>query len=418
MGNGTGESEQSPIPFPIVPVFLSAFVLGSVWAAFGAIPLGAGSWYCAWLVSCVAFWFVARTKTHKSSAFTCFLVAAFCLGAGRMQDTQTPGMRDVSHWAGESSVWVRGRVVGDVDAGDPGDEHSSVRFFLATDAIDDFQQKHSVQGTLAVTVTADAKPGGNSRWLPAPGDTLYLRGRITEPPTATNPGAFDYRAYLARRSVFATFSARQSGDVRPDHARKSRLSLMQGAAALRQSIVQQTELNLSPDDAALLNGVLLGQRSRLPAAMDEAFARTGTVHVLSVSGLHLTAVASALALSLGLLPVSRRTVRAGAIVLLWLFALAAGFGAATVRAAIMVTLVLAAPLVGRIVSPAHSLCFAASLLLFAQPGALFDAGFQLSFAAMGALVLLWSPLMEWIAPWEPHVPLLIRGVRWASVVMR
>jgi competence protein ComEC len=104
---------------------------------------------------------------------------------------------------------------------------------------------------------------------------------------------------------------------------------------------------LKTNDAALMNGLLLSARSRLPAPLEEAFARTGTIHVLSVSGLHMAVLATFLAWAFRLFAAPRPAAGLAGIAVLWLFALASGGSPAALRSALMASLVLAAPFVRR-----------------------------------------------------------------------
>ncbi|MBC8104775.1 MAG: ComEC/Rec2 family competence protein, partial [Cytophagales bacterium] len=174
--------------------------------------------------------------------------------------------------------------------------------------------------------------------------------------------------------------------------------LTRAAVAVREAAQEQARAHLAPDEAALLLGMLLSERGRLPADLDDAFTRTGTVHILSVSGMHVAVIAALLLWCFRTLTVPRKTANLLCIPLVWLFALAASGGDATgsapaFRAALCATVVLAAPLLRRDAEPLHSLAFAALVLLALDPQTLFDPGAQLSFATV-ATILVWLPLLE------------------------
>jgi competence protein ComEC len=185
---------------------------------------------------------------------------------------------------------------------------------------------------------------------------------------------------------------------------------MQAAAGLRSAVERSVHSHLAPDDAALLLGMLLSERGSLPADLVDTFTRTGTVHILSVSGMHVAVIAAMLLWVFRTLTVPRKTAHVFCIIAVWLFALAASGGGGNppaFRAALCATVFFAAPLLRRDAEPRHSLAFAALILLVADPQTLFDPGAQLSFATVGT-ILLWHSILERLFfPWEP-------GMSWSA----
>ncbi len=291
-------------------------------------------------------------------------------------------------------------------------------FVLQVRAVHDYTATRTASGRLQVMLREPRQLGTARPPTLFHGDQVWLRGRLKAPRAATNPGGFDYAAYLARRGIFATLTPRRAADIRVvSHA--SGLSLAGLAARLRGAVQAATAHHLSRDDAALLDGLLLSIRGGIPADLEDAFSRTGTVHVLSTSGLHLAVLAAFLIGLFQALPVSHSAaIRAGAILsLIWLFALAAGAGPAVTRSALMLSIVLAAPLARRAADPVNSLIVAALLILIAQPLALYDAGTQLSFAAVGTLLAWMPPLERLLYPWEPGMGWMHRWLRAALLAL-
>jgi competence protein ComEC len=200
-----------------------------------------------------------------------------------------------------------------------------------------------------------------------------------------NPGGFDYAAALRRAgiSVVATTRAERITALEepapPWHARIKRRALAAMADAL------------PPASAALLGGLLLGERTDLPREIDDAFRRAGVYHVLAVSGFNVAILASAVFLSLTFVGVGRRPTAVVAIAVVVGFAFVVGAQPSVVRATIMAVLVLLALLLDREASVLNSLALAAMIVLALRPGDLQDPGFQLSFAATTGLVLAPSP---------------------------
>ena len=196
-----------------------------------------------------------------------------------------------------------------------------------------------------------------------------------------NPGTFDYGEYLAREGIRVVATVRAEsvtpldGPDPPWPARVKRESI----AAIGRA--------LPPASAALLGGLLLGDRTGLPPDIDEAFRRAGVYHVLAVSGFNVALLAAAVWALCSLARVGRRPSAVTAIVVVIGFALVVGPQPSVLRAAVMAVLVLTAVLLERDPSVTNSLALAALAILAVRPGDLFDPGFQLSFAATLGIVV-------------------------------
>lgn len=387
---------------------LGAFVLGILAAPIAPLPL-------LFLIGAMALFAAAGMLfgRHRHLAALCLLTAFALFGTLRAEQTDDIAPNDISFSTGRPSEWVSGVVVSDAE-GKPGraGEGEEYAFTIRVRAVDDYVRTRRAAGLLRVTLFGAEAP-------PHPGDILWLRGRVALPPAATNPEGFDDRAYLARHGIYATMAVKRAGDLR--RVGRAPLSPLTGATfALRGRMEHEARAHLAPDDATLLLGMLAGERGTLPADLEDAFARTGTMHLLTVSGLHIAVAAGMLAWLLGTLTLPRKANRLLCLVAVWLFALAAGGGtvaadlrAPALRAALCATVFLAAPLVRRSAEPRHALAFAALVLLLLDPRALWDPGAQMTFATVGVLVWWMPPLERLVAPWEPGMgrfPRLCRGI--------
>jgi competence protein ComEC len=142
----------------------------------------------------------------------------------------------------------------------------------------------------------------------------------------------------------------------------------------------------------VVEALVLARREHLEPALRDAFALSGTAHLLAISGFHVGVVAGIL---LGLLRVAglgRRGAEGGAAGGCWIYVTAIGAPHAAVRAAVLLTLLVAARVRGRPVVPAGALGSALLGLLVFDPGWLASVGFQLSFAGTAGLVLLRAPV--------------------------
>ncbi len=158
---------------------------------------------------------------------------------------------------------------------------------------------------------------------------------------------------------------------------------------MRASLAQTLARVLPEPQASLAQGILLGIRENIPQSVKNDFARTGTAHLLAISGLHLGIVAGIM-LSFGTWLFGRRHYLYVwlAMTTIWLYALLTGMHPPVIRGAIMATLFLSAELMGRQRSAITALTFAAAIMVGMSPYILGDAAFQLSFLAMAGLVFL------------------------------
>ena len=248
------------------------------------------------------------------------------------------------------------------------------------------------------------------RWRGRPnvGDEVALFGTFQpiEPPR--NPGEFDMRAYLARRDVKNLFIVRY-----PENGRilapGSGFSVLRAAARSREWMqrILSRDLEDSPDVVGLICGTALGLRHQTRDDIEEPFQQTGTLHLFAVAGLHVGIVARLLWTLAMVMRLPRKPATALIIPLLFFYAAITGLHTASVRAAVMSALLLGGIFFDRKVLALNSLAAAAFLILLFDSNQLFTSGFQLSFAVVGAIVLLADPMFvrfERIVAPDPFLP--------------
>lgn len=213
---------------------------------------------------------------------------------------------------------------------------------------------------------------------------------------------FDYRAYLKKDGVRVLM---QQPNIQTREELPLALSsfvsvsVRSGLTALRDGMRTNIQAGVSEPASAYLNGIILGVREDLPTEVSEAFSRTGTTHILAISGYNIAIVAQGLMLLCLHIMDRRRSVWL-AIIGISLFALLTGASASVVRAAIMGSIVLVAQAWGRNIHALNLILVAAVAMVIYNPYVLIqDIGFQLSFAAVLGLVYV-SPWLEntWSAP--------------------
>jgi competence protein ComEC len=142
----------------------------------------------------------------------------------------------------------------------------------------------------------------------------------------------------------------------------------------------------------VLAAMLLGDRSLLSDDRLMAFKRSGTLHLFAVSGLHVGSVAATVLILLRILPIARIWRNFTALPLIWSYVFITGYPSSAVRAGIMVSTFLLAPLFSRQPQLFPALILSALLVLLIDPAQLFEAGFRLSYAVVAAIGLIGIPL--------------------------
>jgi competence protein ComEC len=220
------------------------------------------------------------------------------------------------------------------------------------------------------------------------GDVLQVKGKLETPPQLDD---FDYKGYLAHQGIHAIMLYPEIEILDTGKGFKP----LEWVYSLRSRLSQTLTQVVPEPQASLAQGIILGIRYNIPTSIKTDFARTGTAHLLAISGLHLSIMAGIL-LSIGLwLFGKRRYIYIWlALGTIWLYALLTGMNPPVVRGAIMASLFLSAELVGRQRTAITSLAFAAAIMVGINPQILWDAAFQLSFLAMAGLIFIAPPLMS------------------------
>lgn len=353
---------------PLTGTAISA-ICGILLAEFFKLPL-------ALLGAAIAFAAIV-SLARPMTWLTHLLVAAAFFTLHQTQLHDTPG-RELSARLGERActVSVTGTVAGEAKIS-PND---FTTFLLQLDSIEVDGQREPC------TATVRARWKGN----PNLGDEVRLTGVAETIPAPRNPGVFDLRAYLARRDVYHSVFVRypengtilRAGGGNPVARAASRARDWMRATLTRG-------LEDSPEAGALINGMALGLRHETPNDIEEPFQQTGTLHLFAVAGLHVGIIAQLLWILASLLRLPRMAAAALIIPSLFFYSAITGSHVSSVRAATMAAFLLGGIFFDRPVLALNSLAGAALLILGFDSNQLFTAGFQLSFAVVGA-ILVWQ----------------------------
>ena len=224
-------------------------------------------------------------------------------------------------------------------------------------------------------------PSGEGEGL-SEGDTVQLSGRIRWPASARNPGQWDAQSYAKAKGTICELRA-SSMRLLKRHDSWSPAAFFGNVRRFLGSLIDT--LFSSSDQAypyaAIVKAMLLGDQSGLSTEMKSLFSEAGISHMVAISGLHLTILVGSLSRML-IRKVGIRRSFLPVMVLLWSYTYLTGFSMATLRAALMLTYQMAAPLLDREPDEVTSLSLAALIQLLLQPCCILSAGFWLTYSAV------------------------------------
>jgi competence protein ComEC len=261
-----------------------------------------------------------------------------------------------------------------------------------------------VSGGVRLTIRWPTEASGQPSPQPFQcGDRLRAQARLLQPETYHDPGVWSREEYLLDQGITSAatlnFDQVERLGRSPDSFLACRLGVLQHATTTRLLALPgamrrlPAPLRLSPDDAVMLAAMIAGDRTYLTPSLRVGFERTGSFHMLVVSGFHLAIVAGFIfwltrRLRLPRIPATLLTIAAS-----FAYALFTGFATPVQRSLWMVTLYLLARLVYRERSPLNTIGFAALCLLAVSPRSLFDASLQMALLAVVAIAGIAVPLL-------------------------
>jgi len=230
-----------------------------------------------------------------------------------------------------------------------------------------------------------------------PGDAVRTKARLAPPAMPAIPGGYDF----ARAAYFLYIGgvgyslqrAEPDATLGPPPAW---LRVAAGIEAARQAIGARVTAGLAGETGHIANALITGERGGITERTNDAYRDSGLFHILSISGLHMVIMAGAVFWCLRLIlaaipPIAlrypiKKWAAVGAAVAALGYLLISGSAFATVRSYLMISVMFLAVLLDRPAVALRNVALAALMILIAYPESLFDIGFQMSFAAVVALV--------------------------------
>ena len=231
------------------------------------------------------------------------------------------------------------------------------------------------------------------------GDELLIPSSYKPVDPPFNPAEFNYKNYLASQNIhyreflfpkqYVMLAADAGNPVIPWSLR------------LRRHLVEKLKLNIPDTNAvALASTIILGYKADLSDNVREVYAKTGAVHVLSVSGSQVAFIYFILLVALRFFDGYRygKVIKASIIIILiWYYALLTGFSPAVCRASVMVSMVIIGKTYNRYINTLNILAISAFVLSLYNPYLISDVGFQLSYIAISGLVIFRPIVYSWLS---------------------
>ncbi len=370
-----------------VPVFFRPFVPPVLALIFGIIfgEQYPGMGRHVWILLIFCTFLIFRAIFRKIPLLIPPLLLFFCLGYLSIQQWAVPCF-PADHISRHTGPKYR-KICGTVRSA-PEIRGDRMRLILDAEMLD---EHIPVSGQMLVTGRAE-----ESRV--SLGDRIVFSGKIRDISSFRNPGAFDYRRHMAFQSVWCTVYARKNSLTIIGQNLEYRFG--RAVENFRNTAAEMIRKNSQEDAASVLLALIIGDKNRISDDLRNRFAQAGIAHLLAISGLHMGMIALVsftVFLWMGYRILAGKQfddlrTRAAFFSLLPMtaYGMISGLSPATQRAMIMGTVCITAVLLNRNQETFSTLSIAALLILIIHPPSLFSISFQLSFAAVAAIVLGFS----------------------------
>ncbi|MAE61059.1 MAG: DNA internalization-related competence protein ComEC/Rec2 [Planctomycetaceae bacterium] len=368
----------------------------------------------------IAAWFTQRRHRFELTV-TALLIASAAAALWWDLRQFDPPAHHLIHVAGQTEqpflIDVEGAVrdIPRLKCGPPGQmrkfvgQSPATTFTLRVDRIHTDAGPRPATGSLAVRL-----PHLDQRinW----GDHIRCQGWFSPIGPTMNPGTFDFRAMMHERGIAgrlalahrANYQPITSSDHRPPWWRAAHIQLV---TAANRALQRDLPVDVRPGTQALLEAVVLGQRSSDLTDVSADFRKTGLAHLLSISGLHLGVIAAGAWFFVQLITGRPRRAAIGALLVTILYLMIVPGRVPILRAGIMCAVFCCAAASGQRLRGASVIALACWLLLLWRPDDLYDAGFQLSFGVVAALMAFVPCVVRALDPLPPlttHPPAGLR----------
>lgn len=384
----TAERRLFPV-VPLAPIAL-ALALGIMIDRFTSLDITTSQW-ASFSVAMILAAGVAECFANSRFSTIALMLAFLGIGGG-WHHTKWFDLADddLAHSVDERPqiAWLRGRLIEPPSYRPSQEPHQSGQT-RATIDIDEILDEGSWGGA---TGRAQASLSGDLSQLEA-GDRVELIGKLSTWPPAMNPGEFAYGDYLRAQGVRLRLQVDDPASVKALGNSSENGGMPRWIGRARSWSLKTLARGLDARTLPLAAALVLGRRELVDPDVNQSFARTGTSHLLAISGLHLQVLALAVGFSLLLVGVRRVPAWAIVAVVTVAYALLVGLVPSVVRSAAMTVTTCLAVMRYRCRQPADVMALAVIVTIGMSPLSLFDVGGQLSFLAVAVIIWVVPPIL-------------------------
>lgn len=269
-------------------------------------------------------------------------------------------------------------------------EIGKTRFFFDVERVGN----EKVEGKSLVTLSADSKYIEKLNI----GQKILLQGNLRRPFISTNPSQFDYSHYLRNFNVFTVIYSDDNNFKISDEKMNFKWSFLNKLNSARNDVLKIHSRYLNSPNLEILGGIVFGDDAVAPPEyIKNSFINSGLLHILAASGMNVAFIFSFWFYILKFLRIPYRTRVFSGMIMIVLYTLMTGLGAAVIRAALMLLFVCAGKLIDRDAHSVSLLSLVAMLMLLYNPAYINDVGFQLSFFVTFGLITTANIISQKIA---------------------
>ena len=375
-----------------IPVFiyLLPFILGISWAI--NFPHNAN---IGWFIICffiLGLLFIIlnltyiRLKLYKFRWIGGVLITAILFISGYISVIKNNELNNKDHFSKAQSQQLIVKI-----NNEPILKNGWLRFTVNVEGTINNGKTSATTGTLLITL----KDTESNLYY---GDELLIPTKYNIVNQPFNPAEFNYKRYLANQNIYyqAFLFPKQFKVL----AKGKGNALISYSLHLRQHFIEKLKRDMRDTNAiAVASTLILGYKADLSNDILQAYSKTGTIHVLSVSGAHVAIIYLLLAFMLRFLNRFKygRLLKAIIIIgFIWYYSLLTGFSPAVCRAAVMISMVVIGKTYNRYINILNILAISAFGLLLYNPLYIVDVGFQLSYLAVFGLIIFQPMVYKWL----------------------
>jgi competence protein ComEC len=375
---------------PVV-ILLIPFLLG---IGLGLnLPAGAGIFWLSIIFFTLSFVFIAlnlnysRFGLYKHRWLGGIFIVLILFLFGWINASRFSELNKSDHFSKIPSQYLVVKITNE-----PTLKNGILRFTAAVEESISKAKKTNTSGTLLIAIKDSSAKNLYYR------DELLIPAKYNTIDPPFNPAEFDYKKYLANQNIYyqAFLYPKQYKLLNSNTGN----SLIARSLRLRQHLVEKLKRNMADTGAfAVASTLILGYKADLSDDIKQAYSKTGTMYVLSVSGGQVAIIYILLTFVLKFLTRFKhgKLVKAFIIIgIIWYYAMLTGFSLSVCRVALMVSLVTVGKTFSRHINTLNILAVSAFLLLIYDPFYITEVGFQISYIAVSGLILFQPVVYQWL----------------------